>query len=114
MDYRSSYRVVGRAVSIAIDENRTSLTNADVARAAVAILGRSLDIDSDTVVAACDPWQIVESRSVLGGSSPERVREHCHALADRLEAADRWRDMRRTDARLAEDRLIAAARKLRR
>jgi argininosuccinate lyase len=112
LDYRSAYRVVGRAVAAAIDTGRSTLTAEDIARATTQVLGRQLTLDAEVLRETLDPALIVAGRTVLGGSAPERVREHCHSLAQRRSAADRWRDDCRAHARLAEQRLITAARAL--
>jgi argininosuccinate lyase len=59
-----------------------------------------------------DPGQIVAGRTVLGGSAPERVREHCRTLDLRHMDAVRWHEERRAHARRAEERLVAEARTL--
>jgi len=112
LDYRSAYRVVGRAVADAISDGQTTLTEAAVARAAADLLGRPVTLDAEAVRAALDPALIVESRTVLGGSAPERVREHCKRLNRRHTEARRWRDERRAHARKAEERLVTAARRV--
>jgi argininosuccinate lyase len=113
LDYRSAYRVVGRAVAAAIDAGRPSIGADDVARAACEVLGsHDLDIDAARVAAALDPEQIVATRTSEGGSSPARVRDHCAALRRRLDTATAWRDAERTRVAAAESSLVAAARDL--
>jgi argininosuccinate lyase len=112
LDYRSAYRVVGRSVADVVAAGGTSLTATDLDTAATALLGRRLGVDPDTVTAACDPARIVAGRTVLGGSAPERVREHCRDLGTREVRAGHWREEKRTHARQAEDHLIIAARLL--
>jgi argininosuccinate lyase len=112
LDYRSAYRVVGRAVARAIAAGHTSFAETDLARAAVEVLGTPIDVDPQTVTVTFDPERIVAGRTVLGGSAPERVREHCRALGRRQAGATRWRDERRAHARRSEDRLVSAARAL--
>lgn len=112
VDYRSAYRVVGRGVASAIEDARTSLTAADLSRASTELLGYPLEIDAETLRDTLDPERIVAGRTVLGGSAPERVREHCRSLLRRHTRAARWRDSRRAHARQAEQRLVSAARGL--
>jgi len=83
LDYRSAYRVVGRAVAAAVDTGQTAVTGDDVARAAAEVLHRPLTLDPEILRAALDPALIVAGRTVLGGSAPERVREHCRSLVRR-------------------------------
>ncbi|HEU4946267.1 MAG TPA: lyase family protein [Kribbella sp.] len=111
-DYRSAYRVVGRAVAAAVDTGRATVTSEDVARAAAEVLGRPLTLDPEILREALDPALIVASRTVLGGSAPARVREHCRSLAHRHAEAIGWLRGHRDHAREAEERLVAAARAL--
>jgi argininosuccinate lyase len=57
-----------------------------------------------------DPERIVATRTVLGGSAPERVRDHSSSLTQRHDEATRWREEHRAHARQAEVDLVAAAR----
>lgn len=109
LDYRSAYRVVARAVAGA---TAPALTGSDLDRAAEALGGHPLGLDDDTVAAALDPVRIVATRTVLGGSAPERVREHCDAVTTRLAGAQRWNAERARAADDAEARLVSAARQL--
>jgi argininosuccinate lyase len=112
LDYRSAYRVVGRSVAEAIEGGRSAVTADDLARAAGELLDRHLDVDPETVAAASDPARIVAGRTAPGGSAPERVAEHAHALDRRVSRATGWRDESRAHARRAQERLISAARRL--
>jgi argininosuccinate lyase len=112
LDYRSAYRVVGHAVAPALTANRTRLSAADLARSAEAILGSPIELDDEVVAAALDPVRIVTTRTVPGGSAPERVRDHARTVQKRLHTADCWRDERRDGIEDAERRLLAAAREL--
>jgi argininosuccinate lyase len=109
LDYRSAYRVVGRAVAAAADAGRASLTEGDVSRAATELLGRPVTLDPGTLREVLDPAQIVAGRTVFGGSAPARVREHCRSLTRRYTEATTWREEHRAHTRRAEQRLIAAA-----
>lgn len=112
LDYRSAYRAVGHAVAAAMQDARTSLTADDLARAGTEVLGRAIDVPAAVVASASDPAQIVAGRTVLGGSAPQRVHEHCQALDRRHGEATRWCAERRAVAERAEQDLVAAARQL--
>lgn len=124
LDYRSAYRVVGRAVATAVERGRTSLTEADLSGAATELLGKPLMLgrlsvgeadapfEAPTLHQVLDPARIVAGRTVLGGSAPERVRDHCRLLTGRHTEASRWRKERRADAEQSELRLVATARAL--
>lgn len=110
LDYRSAYRIVGRAVAEAIDAGRATLVAADLARASNDLLGRVLDVDPGLVSAALDPGRIVATRTALGGSAPARVRDHCARLDEHVVVATRWREGRRAAVERSQERLVAAAR----
>ncbi len=109
IDYRSAYRIVGRAVAAAVEGARAAITPADLALASTAVLGRTLEIGPE-FVAAAEPDQVVATRTAPGCAAPERVREHCDGLRRRLDGAAHWRDQRRAEAERAEAALVAAAR----
>ncbi|MBS4728732.1 argininosuccinate lyase [Mycobacterium sp. SM1] len=112
LDYRSAYRIVGRAVAAAVEAGRSCLSEADLTRAAVDALGHAIEVDPSIVTIASEPARIVHSRTAFGGSAPERVREHCRALHDRCAEADRWRIEQHARARGAEDSLLGTAQRL--
>jgi argininosuccinate lyase len=112
LDYRSAYRVVGRAVATAVDAGRTTLDAGDLARAAAQVLDRDLLVDPRLVADALDPVSCALHRRARGGSAPDRVREHCALLAKRVDAAERWRQQRQAAAGAAEAALVATARRL--
>lgn len=118
LDYRSAYRVVGRAVAAAVEGGRTSLTEEDLSHAATELLGEPLLLGlpttgkGESLREVLDPARIVAGRIVLGGCAPKRVREHSSSLTRRHAEAIRWREERRAHAQQAETFLVAAARAL--
>lgn len=112
LDYRSAYRVVGRAVADALDGDRVTLTASDLAGAASAVLGRDLDVAASVVAAALDPAQVVTTRTATGGSAPDRVRAHAAEIRRRVEAATLWRDGEARRMATAEAALIETSRHL--
>jgi argininosuccinate lyase len=108
LDYRSAYRVVGRAVADAYDDGRTSIGSRDLAVASAAVLGHAIHVDPALSATALDPASIVTTRTAPGGAAPERVLDHCAGLRRRLDAGTRWRRERQNRARQAEDALLAA------
>ena len=113
IDYRSAYRVVGHAVrqASAAGLRGTDIDGAMLDAAAAEITGRPLGLGGHDLSAVLDPWQIVASRTSLGGAAPgevERMAENAAAEASRLmREARRWRDTYHA----AEEALIAAARR---
>ncbi|GAA5123592.1 lyase family protein [Haloechinothrix salitolerans] len=110
VDYRSAYRVVGKAVATAVAAGRTELTYDDLALAAKELRGTELGLDPDHVLRTLDPATCTLGRDVPGGSAPERVRAHCADVAKRVSTAAAWSADRAVAARVAEDDLIEQAR----
>ncbi len=113
IDYRTAYRVVGHAVRQA---SAAGLRGADIDGAlldasAAEITGRPLGLACRDLSMVLDPWQIVVSRTTLGGAAPSEVtRMADQAAAQAAELAGearRWRD----SYQAAEDALVAAARR---
>lgn len=111
LDYRSSYRLVGKAVARAAEDGRNSLTEDDLACAADEIVGSPLSLEPPNSLAQLvDPERIVLARTALGGSAPGRVLDHSRSLMRSHAEATRWRDLRRAHLQRVEDRLIGSAR----
>jgi argininosuccinate lyase len=75
LDYRRAYQVVAGAVRRLADDGRplATLTVADLDAAAVALLGRTLTLESRDLSAVLDPAAIVATRSAIGGAAPAAV-----------------------------------------
>ncbi len=105
LDYRSAYRVVGRAVA-----SPGALDASALDAAAVELLGRRLELGESVVADALDPARALATRTVPGGAAPQpmdaMLRECRGAVAD----ARRWIEAERTAMSAAEDDLVAAAR----
>jgi argininosuccinate lyase len=111
LDYRSSYRVVGRAVALAVADGRGHLASDDLDLAAEELLGHRLD-DASGLLGAGDPEVIVASRNVLGGSAPAQVVAHAESVLGAAREAGTWNNATRASADDAEHRLVARARGL--
>lgn len=112
LDYRSAYRVVGRAVATAIDAGRTTVTSIDLADAATGVLGHPVSLEPDSLDAALDPALIVAGRTAPGGSGPAQVREHADTLVTRTDTSARWRDLQRHRTSQSVQDLISEARRV--
>jgi argininosuccinate lyase len=113
IDYRSAYRVVGHAVrqASAAGLRGSDIDGALLDASATEIIGRPLGLAGHDLSAALDPWQIVVSRTTLGGAAPDEVtRMAGQAAAQARELAGEARRWRET-YRAAEDALVAAARR---
>ena len=113
LDYRTAYRVVGRAVAAAVDRGDTDLTAELVQAVAEQIGGELVPVTADLLAAATDPIRAVAARDASGGASPRRVREHALGVQRRVEAARCWNADRRAGIAQAETATLEAARNLR-
>jgi argininosuccinate lyase len=112
LDYRTAYRVVGRAVADALSCGGTELTVPGVRAAAEQITGVPLPFTADLLSAATDPLAAVLARDGLGGASPQRVRQHAQRVRRRVAAARRWNANHRDRIARAESALVTTARAL--
>jgi len=113
IDYRSAYRVVGHAVrrASAAGLRGSDIDGALLDASAAEVIGRPLGLTGHDLTAALDPWQIVVSRTTLGGAAPDEVTRMAEeVLAQAREMAGEARRWRET-YRAAEDALVAAARR---
>jgi argininosuccinate lyase len=111
IDYRSAYRVVGHAVrrASAVGLSGRDIDGALLDASATEVIGRPLGLTGHDLTAALDPWQIVVSRTTLGGAAPDEVNRMAEqAAAQARELADEARRWRET-YRAAEQALVAAA-----
>jgi argininosuccinate lyase len=109
LDYRTAYRIVGRAVADTLSQGGTALTFAGVRAAAEEITGSPLPLSADLFHTATDPVAVVLTRDGLGGASPRRVREHSRRVRRRVVTARRWQDSRQARITQAEAHLVAVA-----
>jgi argininosuccinate lyase len=112
LDYRTAYRVVGRAVAAAEGRGETELTPDLLSAAAEEITGAPVPDIAGALAATKDPAAAVSARDAPGAASPRRVREHARHVRGRVAAAQRWNSGQRTRIADAESALLAAARKL--
>jgi argininosuccinate lyase len=111
LDYRTAYRLVGRAVATAVDDGRVALVEPDVAAAAEAILGHALEPLPD-LASTTDPATIVATRDVVGGSAPSRVEEHARRVERSTDHARTWSSEVRRRILAAEQAVVSAAQML--
>jgi argininosuccinate lyase len=111
LDYRSAYRVVGRAVGLAVDAGRTGLLTSDLDLAATELLGEALS-DLPDVESVTDPGRIVATRDVAGGSAAGRVREHAARVEGLAAQAYAWSTASRQRVETAEQDVVDRARTL--
>jgi argininosuccinate lyase len=112
LDYRTAYRVVGRAVAAAEGRGETELTTDLLSAAAEETTGGPAPDMTEALAATSDPVSAVAARDAPGGASPRRVREHARHVRRRVAAEQRWNAGRRARIAEAESALVGAARNL--
>jgi len=111
LDYRSAYRIVGRAVANAYELGMLRVGANDLERAAAEC---EIELPGLSSVAERveDIGAIISSRDSPGGSAPRRVVEHCRSVLVRVRGALEWAaTARRTDESVTR-RLLSEASKL--
>ena len=112
LDYRTAYRVVGRAIAAAVGRGDQELTAALVRAAAEEVTGTPVPVTDEMLAGATDPAAVVAARKATGGASPPRVREHARQVRRRVAAARRWNQARREHIAQAEAELLAGGQSL--
>jgi len=105
LDYRSAYRVVGRALA------GGSLDPGALGAAAREVLGRPLDLDSAIVADALDPAAALATRTIPGGAAPEPMDAMLAACRSAVGEARAWVDAERAAIDRAERDLVDRARR---
>jgi argininosuccinate lyase len=107
LDYRSAYRVVGRAVAQAAGPD--ALDAAALEDAARELLGRPLAIDPALVARALDPRDALATRTVTGGAAPAPMDAMLRDCRAAVAAARASQDRDRAAIETAERELVARA-----
>ena len=87
MPFRTAHKIVGRMVTEAL-ENKVSLDDIDstfLDNVSHEVMGKSLDLDEETIRKALDLYENIKARTVIGGSSPEAVENAIVSLRAFLE-----------------------------
>ena len=103
LDYRSAYRVVGRAVSF------NDVTVEGLRRAASELLDRRLELTPERLAAALDPKQALAARTVTGGAAPAPMDAMLNNARARTKTAQARLEQRHAALAAAEDALVAQA-----
>ena len=114
IDYRSAYRVIGRAIAEAVRSGEDRLSESGLTEA-----GRAVGVRLTTKQKArlapttgLDIGAVVASRDMIGGSAPDRVREHCASVSLRLEDSVEWATTARNAQETVLESLIEQARQI--
>lgn len=113
IDYRTAYRVVGRAVAAAGDRESAQLTADDLKGGATDLVEDINTIDWNDIVSRGDPRLAVAARNILGGSSTESVRSHLARIRSISLEAVAWREGRRGIIADSQSALVREAESLR-
>ena len=108
LDARTAHRIVGRAVRLAL-EAETSLGANVLDAAAQAILGRTLKISDQQIAQVVDPQTIIDTRTGLGGASPQAVQEMILSLRHRHTEYERWCATQQATIKTVEAHLVEQA-----
>jgi argininosuccinate lyase len=106
LDYRSAYRVVGRAVA-----SSGRLDAASLDAAATELLGRPLELPEHVVADALDPLAALATRTVPGGAAPEPMDAMLGECRDAVADTRAWIDAERAALTTAEDALVELGRR---
>jgi len=113
VDYRTAYRVVGHAIrrASAAGLRGSDIDGALLDASAAEVAGRSLGLAGHDLTGALDPWEIVASRTTLGGAAPAEVTRMAGSVE--AEAAQLAGEARAWQQRYqeAQEALVAAARR---
>ncbi len=114
IDYRSAHNVIGRAVRDLVEtgEPPSQLTPHRLAVAAVAAIGRPVELDEATLRDALDPAACAAARNQTGSSSEAAMAEMLDAIGAALVAHESWSETAREREAAAETALLARAREL--
>ena len=84
LPFRVAHQIVGRTVSHAIEEGlKPSDINPEyIDTVAYELTGEYLELDKELVKKALDPYEVVRTRKVIGGPSPEVVEESISQLTE--------------------------------
>ncbi len=114
VDYRSAHTIVGRAIRELIDAGEPSsrLTAAGLAAAAVAAIGRPVEVDEAVLRDALDPAACAAARRQTGSSSEPAMEEMLLGIRATLTDHESWSEAAYEREAAAERALLARARDL--
>ena len=87
MPFRVAHQIVGRTVNEAIDKKMKpgEIDSEFLDEVSMEIRGKPLGISEELVKKALDPYEVIKTRKVIGGSSPEAVDEVISHLREFIE-----------------------------
>ena len=112
LDHRACYRVVGRAVAVALEHGTGpgALDARALDAAAQEVLGRSLEVPQELVAEALDPRAAIATRTVTGGAAAAPMAAMLDADSGRAAGLAASVAQRRAALAAAEDDLLRRAR----
>jgi len=113
VDYRSAHTIVGRAIRELVDSGKAAtLTPEGLAAAAVATIGRTIEVDEAVLRDALDPAACAAARRQAGSSSESAMEEMLVGIHGTLDEHDGWSVAARERAHRSEQALLGRARDL--
>ena len=114
LEHRAAHRLVGWLSRSLVEAHReaASLTPADVARAAQAVLGRDLKVDAAVLSKALDPRAAIAARRGPGGAAEAPMLAMISAHRAQLAAVAGWCDAADARAAQARSKLLGAVRRI--
>jgi argininosuccinate lyase len=114
LPYQDAHRVVGQVASMAIARGipAAQITPAMLDEAAEAVLGRPVNLSSETLAAALDPRAIVATRTTEGGAAPGPLQTMIAECREELARLATWRGETQQRLAAAETNLVDLARSL--
>ncbi len=108
VDYRSAYRIVGRAVAEVARSGGTRVGASHLERA-VRECGIELGVSLSAVEGTTCAATLIASRDSPGGSAPGRVKEHCRSVLERVDTSLEWAATARSYDQQITSRLLEDA-----
>lgn len=93
LSFRQAHSVASRVVKLS-NADAGQVTPPLVAEAARQVLGPAVELSSEDLRAALDPWAFVEKRTIAGGPAPAAMEAHLARMHERLAQDARWREHR--------------------
>jgi argininosuccinate lyase len=86
--FRLAHRMVGRTVTEALQRGIKpgEIDSKFLDKISVEITGEALQLNDELVKKALDPYEVIKSRNVVGGPSPEVVEKDISKLRDFVES----------------------------
>jgi len=84
LPFRIAHQIVGRTVTKALDNGikPTDIDTKFLDEISLELIGKPLELNEELVAKALDPYHVIKTRKIIGGPSPEVVKEAILKLRD--------------------------------